>query len=310
MKALLSYNFYWHRLNKELFPLVVREFLDNGADRFVFTRDLVQQVLDDPEKEIFLRNICRKMGVNFVSMHGLCGKALDLNVPNPAERKELLKKHIRAMELAQRFGSQTYTVHVGAYYHCVEHVPLEILRDFARNSLDILVPEAEKIGIVIAVENSFEPSNSVREVIDLVTPYLSSTAIGVCYDTGHANCIAAAPWKKMENYFPYVVDSWWENGIVLEEHALETVKDQVVTCHMHDNSGYADQHRMPGDGTVDWKTLIPKLKACPRMLEFQTEVNMIHAVDGTSRASGIADGYSIRRMTDTFRNLMAESFPP
>lgn len=56
MEPLLSYNFYWHRLNKELFSLAVREFLDNGVNRFVFTRELVQQVLDDPEKEIFLRN--------------------------------------------------------------------------------------------------------------------------------------------------------------------------------------------------------------------------------------------------------------
>lgn len=106
------------------------------------------------------------------------------------------------------------------------------------------------------------------------------------------------------------LSSWLsDSNIRVEEHALETVADQVVTCHMHDNSGYADQHRMPGDGTVDWKTMIPKLKACPRMLEFQTEVHMIHAVDETTQDSGIVDGYSIRRMTDTFRKLMAGSFP-
>ena len=192
---------------------------------------------------------------------------------------------------------------MGSYFHCVKHVPLPELRKFAGQSLEYLVPEAERIGIVLAVENNFEPPNSAHEILALTQPFLSNPAIGLCYDSGHANCMASAPGKKIEEYIDYFRSAWWEKGIIQEDNALEMMAPHVVTCHMHDNSGYADLHALPGDGTIDWKIMVPKLKACPRMLEMQTEVDATGSMTYAGKSPAPAGGYSVKRLTEKFREL-------
>jgi protein FrlC len=41
--------------------------------------------------------------------------------------------------------------------------------------------------------------------------------------------------------------------------AIETLKDEMVHCHVHDNMGAADDHAVPGDGTVYWAGVTKKL---------------------------------------------------
>lgn len=36
--------------------------------------------------------------------------------------------------------------------------------------------------------------------------------------------------------------------------------DRVVAVHLHDNDGVNDQHRLPFDGTVNWKGIMNKLR--------------------------------------------------
>ena len=169
------------------------------------------------------------------------------------------------------------------------------------------VPAAEKIGIVIAVENSFEPSNSAKEVRAIVDHFGDNPAIGVCFDTGHANCMSSAPWKKPEGYPDYQYTSWWEKGIITEDGALDLLYDKIVTCHIHDNDGYRDLHCMPMDGTLPWDEWLPKLKSAPRMLEFQSEVNMTGGTNWAGVSPAPGGGYSIKRLVETFRRK--EFFP-
>jgi len=301
----LSFNYTWGKLveNPPAFRTAVREFLDNGARRFVITDDLIKMMIGDPEKVHFLHRICKEMDVEFCSVHGLFGNDFDLNIPVPERRPAMYQDHVRAMEIAGEFGCKTYTVHVGAGFYCHKKVPLSTLRPLALETLEKLVPAAEKLGMIIAVENAFEMPNSAKEVIGLVRHFGGDPAIGVCYDTGHAHCMASAPGKDKNKYQPYFMRNWWENGVIWEDNALDTLNDQVVTCHIHDNDGYGDLHGMPFDGTINWQELMPKLISCPRMIDFQTEV---HIEDGKNWAGELLappGGYSIRRMTDTFRYL-------
>ena len=301
MNARLSYCYPWHLFPDELFPLVAKEFLAWGVDTFVFTNNLARQCLENPQRIGFLKTITRDMGIRFVSMHSPFGKDFDLNVPEYDRRPQMLKDHIRCMEIAAEFGSQTYTMHVGAWHHLFQHTPWEELHRNAEESLEQLLPAAEKLGIVIAVENAFEPPNSPREVRNLVDRFASSPAIGVCYDTGHAHFMAPYPWKDPANYSAFHREkTWWEHGIEEEPNHIEILQDQIVTCHIHDNSGYDDDHSMPFDGTLDWDVLMPKLRACPRMLEFQTEVSMGRKPVLPTTPVSL---YSIKGLVETFRKL-------
>lgn len=302
-QAELSYYYHFSMYPDNLVKFAFREFLDHGIDRFVFSDSMITRCLKEPAYLDFLRDLTKKLGVKLVSMHAPFGGEYDLNIPVPERRTGMISDHVRAMEIAAEFGSKTYTIHVGAYHYCSCGAELPVLRKYALEALEQLVPAAEKNGLVLAVENSFEPPNSAREVLDLITPFLSSPAIGVCYDTGHANVMASAPGKKLENYPDWLTGKNWRNNFVYEDNALDLLRDHIVTTHIHDNSGYTDHHGMPGDGTIDWKTLIPELKACPRMLEYQTEVTMLDGVNWAGTLLAPPGGYSVKRLVETFRNL-------
>ena len=302
MAQTYSYNYPWNKLPFELYPRVAREYLDHGVDTFVLIFELVLDMMNSPERLEGMRKLTREMGVRFVSVHAPCGRPYDINIPEVEQREVMIQTHIRCMEIAAEFGSQTYTVHVGASHYCRDHYPLAPLRENAHRVLERLLPEAERIGIIIAVENSFEPPNSPKEVLGIITPFLSSKYIGVCYDTGHANIMAPASWKKAELYAPYMARSWWE-GFVEEPNPLEIVKEHVVTTHIHDNSGYGDLHAMPFDGTIDWDALMPQLHACPRMLEFQTEICFDDGNNWAGHLMAPIGGYSINRQVEVYRKL-------
>ena len=301
----LSFYYDWASLSgtPEAFRAAVREFIDNGVRRFVITEGLLLQMIRDPGKAGFLHRVCRELEVEFPSVHGMYGDDFDLNIPTAERRPEMFREHIRGMEIAAEFGCRTYVVHVGAAFYCYKHIPLATLRPLALETLEKLLPAAEKLGIIVAVENSFEMPNSAKEVMGLVNHFAGHPAIGACYDTGHANCMASAPGKDKSKYEPYFNTCWWEDGVIWEDNALELMQPQVVTCHIHDNNGYGDLHSMPFDGTIDWRELMPKLFACPRMIDYQTEVCMKDGTNWAGKLLAPPGGYSIRRLTDTFRYL-------
>lgn len=303
MSAPIVYNYPWGNIPTELYPRIIREYLDWGINHLVFSDPLIKKCLEEPEHLEVMRQLCRKLGVHFVAMHSPFGPKLDLNVPEPENRQQLLKDHARALEIAAEFGCKTYTMHVGAYHYIRHHMSKDTLRPLAIQALEQLVPIAEKLGVVIAVENSFEPTNSAEEVLKVIQPFLGNKAIGVCYDTGHANIQAPAPWKKLENYPEnHLKGNWWE-GFQTEADALAKLQPHVVTCHIHDNTGYADLHAMPFDGTIDWQQLMPQLRNCPRMLEYQTEICFIDGSNWAGKLLAPAGGYSIRKQVETFRKL-------
>jgi len=304
MSAELSFFYHWVRFPQSLVPFAVREFLDHGVNRFVFTDRQAEMCLDDPDYLEFMRKLVKNMGIEFVSMHGLCGRDLDLDILAPELRKTMIAKHIAAMRLAKEFGSKTYTVHVGAWAYCALRIPVPKLMTLAKKTMEQLVPEAEKIGIVIAVENSFEPPNTPACVLEIVRHFGEShPAVGVCYDTGHANMMAPADWKVAEKYPEYQKNNWAETGIITVPDAVEQLQPYIVTTHIHDNDGYGDLHGMPFDGCIDWATLMPKLRACPRMLEFQTEVDMEDGTNWAGKLLAPVGGYSVNRLVETFRKL-------
>ena len=304
MKHDLIYYFPWYQFTREQMPAMIRECQDWGIRRFVFTNDLVQKCMEDPSWIDFLHSLERSFGVQFLSMHAPFGPNYDMNIIDRERRPGMIKDHIRCMEIAAEFGCQTYTIHIGAYHYIVGLSSLQESHDLAAETLAALVPAAEKIGITLAVENSFEPTNAAREVLALVEPYTGNPAVGVCFDTGHANIMRMYPGKRADRYRSYMHDCWHESGVLPENDALEILYKHIVTTHMHDNDGYGDLHAMPGDGDADWQTLIPKLCACPRMMEMQTEVSLYSSgINWAGELLAPMGGYSVKRLVETFRDL-------
>ena len=256
----------------EWLPIVFAEFAANGAENMVINELMAARFLTDPRFFGTLDRIARGAGVKLFEIHAPFGECWDLNCSVQARRDTMLQDHIRVMRYAAEIGCKTYVIHVGAW-DCIFRleVSLERMRELALASLEVLLPEAEKLGIILAVENSFEMSNSTDEVLGLITRF-DSPFIGCCFDAGHANFMAPARDGKPKVYPKYMLEQSWRGNLIQEPAALEKLLPHIVTCHLHDNNGLGDDHQLPGNGTTNWEEVMPKLLKAPRLVSCQSEV--------------------------------------
>jgi sugar phosphate isomerase/epimerase len=138
-------------------------------------------------------------------------------------------------------------------------------------SLATIARSAERLGVIIALENlapvyptpdalSFSPM-----ILRTMAKRISSPAVGLCVDVGHANVVAG-----LRRTDPLEL--------------IEPVLDRAVMFHLHDNFGarrnHADSpefdplrldlHLAPGRGTVPWErlaALLARKNGAPLVLE-------------------------------------------
>ena len=72
--APLCYNFPWGKLTDELYPSVIREYLDWGVDTFVMSEDLLGRCSKGPDGLAFVKRLADEFHVKFVSTHGFAGQ--------------------------------------------------------------------------------------------------------------------------------------------------------------------------------------------------------------------------------------------
>ena len=286
----LSHFFPWKKINDDFVTNILCEFADNGAESVVLTDEWGKRLVKEPGFYTTLLGWLRESGMKIFECHGLWSIAYDLNITDRPRRRAMIEEHKLCMEYAADLGCRTYVMHIGAFDCYYKDTTLEEMRRLAVESLEKLIPAAEKLGIIIAIENSFEPSNTPDEVLYFLN-YFNTPVLGCCFDTGHANIMAKTPGKDPAKYASYM-NVCWKNGVVEEADAFGKLAPHIVTCHLHDNDGYGDAQNLPGTGTIDWKTLIPALKNCPRIVSMQNET------------SAGAYHVSIAKLCRTFDELM------
>ena len=152
---------------------------------------------------------------------------------------ELVKNRI---EMTARLGSDVIIMHFP-----VEPAEREPFWTRMRRTLDALEPFARSHGVRIAIENL---SRDNFDALERVFALYGSDFLGLCYDSGHGNVAG--------------------NGL----DRLERVKDRLLSVHLHDNDGTGDQHKLAGDGTVDWPRLARLLAASAYRKPLSFESNM------------------------------------
>ena len=241
-KVALAHFIEWEKVADEQIDATMGELSSIGVRDIVLHPEWAKR---DQGAGRYLKMIHQKMksfGIAAPACHGLWGPEFDLNCPDENRRKQIVLAHCRFMKNAAEMGSLTYTVHLGCRYP--EH-SAQYLRSQARKSIDELLPEAGRAGIKITMENMIDYDAS-PELAALASEY-NHPALGLCLDTGHAH-VKEGVKTAVENMAPY-----------------------LFTCHLQDNDGQSDQHFPPGYGTIDWNFLIPAIKACPVIINAETE---------------------------------------
>jgi len=269
-------------------PYMMAEFAANGATNLVLTDMLVRGIMRTPGFATVLHKDIESAGITFVDAHAPFGVTEDLNLPLEDLRPSMLMRFKLAFEIIADFGVDSITCHVGNTPEAFSEYSLDHLQTCIIRSLEELLPAAERLGIVIAIENIWFPTSTPEKLIAIVK-HFNSDNLGLCYDAGHANLMAKD--RGAETSGP--IRAWERFGpIPYDPEILEKMLPHVTTCHLQDNNGLTDEHLLPGRGNVDWAHIIPLLKTAPRLKCFQNE------------ASPIRNGASISETCRTFRNLI------
>lgn len=135
------------------------------------------------------------------------------------------KTLLNCIEDCSRYEIPTAVVHISQGYNPppMNHVGLDRIKR--------LVETAERKNVNIALENLRKP-----EYLDFIFSNIQSGRLGFCYDSGHENC------------FTKGTDLLTQYG------------SKLMTLHLHDNDGTSAQHKIPGEGKIDWNLISQKLK--------------------------------------------------
>ena len=169
------------------------------------------------------------------------GSPISISDPERVRRLDAVDEIKRALDLAESVPFRFLVLHVAG-----SRDPDDPARwDAAFNSIEHLALFAKQRGVTIALENTPgempTPAN-LRRFLEQTR----LTDVRFCFDVGHAHM---------------------GGGIAV---ALESMRERIVTAHIHDNHGEKDEHLAPFEGTVDWPATLAALPPqTPLVLELR-----------------------------------------
>jgi sugar phosphate isomerase/epimerase len=204
------------------------------------------------------------------------GAPLSISDPERVRRQEAVDEIRRALDLVEHLP----------FRYCIQHVarprdiPDERRWDAAFSSLEHLSLFARQRGVTLALENTpgemATPAN-LKNFLEQTR----LTNVKLCFDTGHAHL---------------------EGGVVA---GLETLRDLVVTTHIHDNHGERDEHLLPYEGTIDWNAALAALPSeAPFALELKEPAAAAGSVDLQMFAATLQ---GVRTVFDKFEQALAQA---
>lgn len=187
-------------------------------------------------------------GLRVKALHATKGSARDVTARGKHYRKdytsdweynriagvELIQNRV---ELAAAIGAEEIVLHLYIPHVSIRENPEEKEQFYAcvYRSLDELMPCCMERKVRICMENLFDfPGEYMLEAWDRLFSRYPEEFLGLCYDTGHANMI----WGRQA---PEILAKYGE---------------RIFAVHLHDNHGKADEHLIPGEGTIDWQAVM------------------------------------------------------
>jgi sugar phosphate isomerase/epimerase len=150
--------------------------------------------------------------------------------PERVRRLEAVDEIKRALDVAEFIPFHYLVQHIGGSRDTAD----ERRFDAAFSSLEHLHIFAKERGVTLALENTpgelATPSHLRQFIIDT-----RLTDLRLCFDIGHAHI---------------------GDGVLA---SLEPMREFLATSHIHDNHGLKDEHLLPYEGTIEWKSALPAL---------------------------------------------------
>ncbi len=186
----------------------------------------------------YVAKLAERWGIRIQNIHSVCR----FNQGRPFSEQHWYKLNTNRIEFISWLGGDCIVLHV-PLDHCEPRFEAE--RDESERLIELLLPEARKRQVQLAIENiETRPS---RRLFDHLFKTYPAEDLGFCFDSGHAN-------------------------ITGEMDILERYLNRLIMTHVHDNHGKEDEHLLPGQGTIVWDPIVQTLRKKPDLPSLNLEV--------------------------------------
>ncbi len=178
--------------------------------------------------------------------------ACDLASVDAAQRQRSVTEHIKTVDFAAELGGCILVT------HDIDIPEPDTPQSLSRRAAFVegvraVADYAEAQGVRLALENLGSGYTRTPERLVALMADIDSPNVGVVIDTGHRN-LSGDPAAT-----------------------LRAVGPHLITLHLHDNHGEADEHLLPGLGAIDWSDVMQALRDIDYGGQFMYEIG--HAED-------------------------------
>jgi sugar phosphate isomerase/epimerase len=173
-------------------------------------------------------DLLKELGLTLLDLHASAGDKHQWFSADEAMRLKGMALVRNRVEMTHRLGGAAIVLHLPNMWP--DEPDGDSALERVHRSLKELEPYATERGVKVAVENGRFREPEFETLKGLLAAY-PSRFLGLCYDSGHGHI----------------------GGRGLE--CLDKLKDRLISVHLHDNDGKADQHALPFTGTLDWAGL-------------------------------------------------------
>lgn len=157
----------------------------------------------------------------------------------PSIREASLNEVLNSLDVAAELGCLKVVLHP-SYILGLSVFVMEKARDYAIESLGTIMERADKLGILLCLENLFPKTHFLVEPDEFVEIFENFPKLKLTLDTGHAHI-----------------------GDKDGRRALDFIKrfpDRISHIHVSDNLGEEDNHLPVGAGTVNFPEIVKAIK--------------------------------------------------
>jgi sugar phosphate isomerase/epimerase len=156
---------------------------------------------------------------------------VDLNVASmvPAARTTAVERTLRGLDFAHEVGAHCGVLHTGLHY--LRHPQVDPL---VAAALDATLSAVSGSSVPIVLENLVLTEDDYLRDAAALRDVTRRHAMRNCFDFGHAHVEGT------------------RRGAPVIDHYLETLGDDVLHLHVHNNGGQRDDHRPTSDGEIDY----------------------------------------------------------
>lgn len=193
-----------------------------------------------------IRAAADRLGAAFTQMHGPVHGITFSSLYHGMDMDSFFALAQRSIRTASIIGAPWVVFHPGNRGDVYDSMEENL--QYNRELFQRLIPELEKTGVGIALENLYDRRHprtgiiqrhctAVPEALCELVDRIDHPLVGICWDTGHGHIQGLS-----------------------QGASIRMIGKRLKAMHIQDNDGVKDQHLFPYYGTIDWRDVTRSLR--------------------------------------------------